>query len=800
MVDARYAADAKQNTYNGYGYGIYVGASANATATSCYFGTLDMTGGSVNVTSDRTLNGDYRNYGLYLHAAAANVSSATAVAADGKSHGQIASAMASVDGGEISVISGTQYSYGVYVLGSYNSYDNTNHTVQLKNCKITSKAYVCAYGVGAYATINTTNGAGYAGDVELTNCDVYAESLNTSTASAVWVYSTSATIYKDGTTANAATWGGEFAVAGKAVINSGKYESLTKTSTAYAAGTSTRAKTTYDAETNVQVNRKPGGHAEAYPTLIIHGGTFKAATTTTSAFAISNGGYTTIDGGTFEAYATGRYAYGFYTLAGKLTASGVSVTASATNDAYGAYANVSIPSGNTAQTGFAYAGELELNNCAITATTRSTTEARGVYVNATNKIHTWAGLKADSTSNKWAKTTYDAYKSVFPCTIAGHDSVGIAIAAKATINGCDIKATAATTTAYGVYSTATSVPASADSVASPIVNIKNTKFTVKTNGTTTAYGMYAGGPTTIDGCDFTVQPKSTTAYGVYVYDKKTTITNTKFDVKGTTTAHGIYANAAIGSTTGWDYHGEVELGEGNDMTVAATSGDAGHVMTLIATKKNVASGRFAGDYANAASAHVTGGTYKATATGVKSYVLNLSDRQVQGEVISMPSCTIEGGKFWAMADGGTTGICSTNGVIGNILFKGGFYNVNTTLSKHIPEGYEEFPLPNDRPEYAEGYRYAIEPVGNHGIYVCQIGSTKYKSLEEALQVVTSGQTIFMLANYTLSAGDWVLPSGAKLLVPRANTQTAFENFNSIVKYNVYTTSVYNLDICPRCSS
>ena len=787
MVDARYAADAKQNTYNGYGYGIYVGASANATATSCYFGTLDMTGGSVNVTSDRTLNGDYRNYGLYLHAAAANVSSATAVAADGKSHGQIASAMASVDGGEISVISGTQYSYGVYVLGSYNSYDNTNHTVQLKNCKITSKAYVCAYGVGAYATINTTNGAGYAGDVELTNCDVYAESLNTSTASAVWVYSTSATIYKDGTTANAATWGGEFAVAGKAVINSGKYESLTKTSTAYAAGTSTRAKTTYDAETNVQVNRKPGGHAEAYPTLIIHGGTFKAATTTTSAFAISNGGYTTIDGGTFEAYATGRYAYGFYTLAGKLTASGVSVTASATNDAYGAYANVSIPSGNTAQTGFAYAGELELNNCAITATTRSTTEARGVYVNATNKIHTWAGLKADSTSNKWAKTTYDAYKSVFPCTIAGHDSVGIAIAAKATINGCDIKATAATTTAYGVYSTATSVPASADSVASPIVNIKNTKFTVKTNGTTTAYGMYAGGPTTIDGCDFTVQPKSTTAYGVYVYDKKTTITNTKFDVKGTTTAHGIYANAAIGSTTGWDYHGEVELGEGNDMTVAATSGDAGHVMTLIATKKNVASGRFAGDYANAASAHVTGGTYKATATGVKSYVLNLSDRQVQGEVISMPSCTIEGGKFWAMADGGTTGICSTNGVIGNILFKGGFYNVNTTLSKHIPEGYEEFPLPNDRPEYAEGYRYAIEPVGNHGIYVCQIGSTKYKSLEEALQVVTSGQTIFMLANYTLSAGDWVLPSGAKLLVPRANTQTAFENFNSIVKYNVYTT-------------
>ena len=786
MVDARYAADAKQNTYNGYGYGIYMGASANATATSCYFGALEMTGGSVSVMNNRTLNGNYPNYGILFNAASAVVA-AGKTGVDGTLT-QKASAIGSIDGGEINVTSGTQYSHGVYVLGSYNSYDNTHHTVQIKNCKITSKAYVYAYGVSAWAGFNGTNNGCYSGDVELTNCDIYAESVTSSTAAAVWVYATGGTLYQDDADATKSRCYGEYAVAGKATINSGKYESFTKTSTAYAVGTATRYKTTYDSETTVQANRKPGGHAEAYPTLIIHGGTFKATTTTTSAFAISNGGYTTIDGGTFEAYATGRYAYCFYTLAGKLTASGVSVTANATQDAYGAYANVSIPAGNMAQTGFAYAGELELNNCDLTATTRSTTEARGVYVNATNKMHTWAGLKADSTSNKWAKTTYDAYKSVFPCTIAGRDSVGIAIAAKATINGCDIKATAATTTAYGVYSTATSVPASADSVASPIVNIKNTKFTVKTNGTTTAYGMYVGGPTTIEGCDFTVLPKTTTAYGVYAYDKKTTITNTKFDVKGTTTAYGLYANAAIGSTTGWDYHGEFELGEGNNVTVAATGGEAAHVMTLIATKKNVASGRFAGNYANAASAHVTGGAYKATATGAKSYVLNLSDRQVQGEAIAMPSCTIEGGKFWAMADGGTTGICSTNGVIGNILFKGGFYNVNTTLSKHIPEGYEEFPLPNDRPEYSEGYRYAIEPVGNHGIYVCQIGSTKYKSLEEALQVVTSGQTILMLANYTLSAGDWVLPSGAKLLVPRSNTQTALEtNFDNIVNYNVYTT-------------
>ena len=768
MIDARYAADNANNLYNGYGYGIYANVSSNATASSCYYATVEMTGGTINVTNDRSYSVDRRNYGILFNAGSTVVASGK-TGADGTLT-QKASATGSIDGGEINVTSGTQYSFGVYVLGDYNSYNNTHHTVQIKNCKITSKAYVYAYGVAAWSGFNGTNNGCYAGDVELTNCDVYAESLNTSTAAAVWVTATGGTLFKDDSNATKSRCYGEYAVAGKAVINSGKYEAKTKTTSAYAVGTSSRYKTTYDSETTVATNRKPGGNAEAYPTLIIHGGIFKATSTTTTARGVSNGGYCTIDGGTFEAFATTTTAHGLYCLTGKITASGVTITASATGTAYGALADVGIPTGNTAQTGFAYAGEIELNNCDITATTRTSTEARGVFANATNKMHTWATFHSDSASGKWAAaTTAEYYRQVFPCTIEGRDSVGIAIAGKATINGCDIKVTAGTTTAYGVYSTATSVPASADSVASPVVDIKNTKFTVKTDastGTTTAYGVYAGGPTTIDGCDFTVLPKTTTAYGVYAYDKKTTITNTKFDVKGTNTVYGLYANAAIGSTTGWDYHGEFELGEGNDMTVAATAGNTSHVLTLIAAKRNVASGRFAGDYANAASALITGGKYKATATGTTSYVLNLSAQQVQGSAVSQPSCIIEGGKFWAKADGGTTGICTTNGVAGSILFKGGVYNVNTTLSKHIPEGYEEVPLASDRPEYSEGYRYEVDEAGMHGIDVCQIGSTKYKSLEEALQVVTSGQVIYMIANYTMTTpGDYVLPANTTLLIP-----------------------------------
>ena len=764
MVNAYYAADNANNTSNGNGYGIYMQVSVSATASSCYYGTLNMTGGTINVISDRKKAASLYNYGIHLNAAATGVG-AGKTATDG-TLSQKACAKASIENATINVHSGTYYSYGINVLGSYNSYDNTYFTVPIKNSTIDVKAYTYTYGVVANCGINSTYGGKYWGDVELTGNTLTAESVTGSTAYGVYVVATTAHIFKDANTTTAPNYFGEYATAAKAVINSGTYTAKTKTSSAYAVCSSTRAKTIYDPETTVQTNRKPSGAAEAYPIIIIHGGTFRGETTTSTSRAVSSGGYTTIDGGTFEAFSTTTTAYGLYAVSGKLTASGVTISANATQYAYGALADCAVPSGNTAQTGFAYAGELELNNCDITATTRTSTEARGVFVNATNKMHTWAGLKSDSTSNKWATTTYNAYKSVFPCTVAGHDSVGIAIAAKATINGCDIKATAATTTAYGIYSTATSVPASADSVASPIVNIKNTKFTVKTDGTTTAYGVYAGGPTTIDGCDFTVLPKTTTAYGVYIYDKKTTITNTKFDVKGTTTAYGIYANAALGSTTGWDYHGEVELGEGNDMTVAATAGNTSHVLTLIAAKKNVASGRFAGDYANAASALITGGKYKATATGTTSYVLNLSAQQVQGSAVSQPSCTIEGGKFWALASGGTTGVCTTNGVAGNILFKGGVYNVNTTLSKHIPEGYEEVPLASDRPEYTEGYRYEVGEAGMHGIDVCQIGSTKYKTLEEALQVVTSGQTIYMIANYIMNTpGDYILPSGATLLIP-----------------------------------
>lgn len=798
MVDARYAATATENKYNGYGYGIRLEPSANADETKCYAGILNMTGGTINVTNDRSYNGNYPNYGVMFNAGAANILSGD-TATDG-SMGQKASATGSITGGEINVTSGTQYSHGVYVLGSYNSYDSTHHVVQIKNCKITSKAYACAYGVSAWAGINTTNGGCYSGDVEITDCKIYCESLNTTSPSPVYVHATSATIFQDGTTTTPALYHGEYAVAGKATINSGTFTSLSKTSSAYGAATSTRAKTVYSDETTVAANRKLGGNAEAYPILIIHGGTFKATSTTTTARAVSSGGYTTIDGGTFEAYATTTTAQGLYAVSGKLTATGVRVTASATGNAYGAMADCGIPAYNQAQTGFAYAGKLELNNCDITATTRTATEARGVFVNATNKLHTWAGFHTDSTNYKWAAaTTAEYYRQMFPCTREGRDSVGIAIAAKATINGGTIRATAATTTAYGIYA-AGSQDVMLDSIAIPELTVKNVTIISKTNGTTYAWGIYTQGETLVDGCDITVKPTTTTGYGIQALaanDAKVTVKDTKIDVTGTATVYGLHGHVDINATHGQDRHGNFVLEEGNDVTAKTTGGNSAYGIYLNATKRAITattnSSYRPGDYAIAATAIVNGGKYTATASGTTAYAACVADPVLQGEATATPTLIINDGKFKGTAGAPPFADVSVNGESGYFVLNGGYYVKDENLDKKLGEGMNKVAVNSGTPEYTEGYRWRVTD-NMTGESVCKIkeNSTSYASLEEALQVVNadpnSTWTIIMIANYTLSKGDYVLPANTTLLIPYYSTQTAINGATP-----TYTSPVKNVE-------
>lgn len=745
--------------------GINLTATSSATPADCYYGTLNMTGGTINSNCTSDVNGTRYAYGVVF--GAANTAMGSATLATDKSHTEKAAAIGTISNATINASTLGNHAYGIQAYGSYNSKTGTYDKIKINNSTINATAkYYNAYGVYATGGVDATNnvtpsgttGAVYFANVELTDCEVNATVNTYTTAYAVWATTGSGTIYKD----KQPNYYGEYAGGATVTINSGTYTATTGTTDAYAVGTSTRSKTIYDSETSVSAERKLGGNKEGYATLNIHGGTFRAHAGTTTARAVSNGGNCTIDGGEFYATTGTSTAYGLYTISGKLKATGIKVDVTAgTGTAYGIVVDAArAPTGNQAWTGFTYAGDAELNNLDVTVRTSTSTEARGVFVNATTTTYTRTAFDNQKKASNWSGDIYAIYNSVFPGDKA------YASAGKVVVNGGKYTINAATTTAYGVYLAQTSVSDNKLAEAAATATIKNATFDVSTNGTTYAFGIRSGGDVTIDGCNIKVQPKTTTAYGVYMDNNTATITNTTLDVKGTTTAYALYANASINSTNGYDYHGRFDLGAGNDFTAAATAGNTAHVMTLIASKRNIASGTFAGDYANAATAVIRDGSYKATATGTTTYVLNLSANQVQGAVSAAPSCTIEGGKFWATASGGTQGVCTSNGVAGNILIKGGVYNINTYLGTFLAPGYDEVPIESGRAEYTEGYRYEVLPAGPHGTYVCQIGTgTKYKTLEEALTAVKSGEVIHMLANYTLPAGDYILPTGATLMVP-----------------------------------
>ena len=772
------ASNFNDNTLHRYGYGIRMYGSASATTASNYSGTLTITGGTINVTNqNKTMNGttmyNEHIYGINMDVSVTGAG-AGKTAPDGTKV-QKACAVGSIENATINLNHAGVLGYGVLATGCYNSYNNTYTPLQIKNSTINVTTFQTAYGVYANAYINwnstltklTGNGGCTYGDVELTNVTINATTTGGTGAYCAWASCTSGTVAKAKATTGStsegnATYYGEYAVAGKITVNSGTFTADAKTSSAYGIGSSDRAKCVRNVN-GVFANRDavadPQGSlsdyaltsdAEAYPELYIHGGNFSATTGTTTAIAVKSGGNTLIDGGTFNAYSGTTTAYGLYVTAGKTTANGVTFPASATTVAYGVYVYGGISDWSL----FPYYGEVELNNCNATAIARTTTDARAVYVNGTTKVYTQASFDAMKTANNSNYKNYGDYAQVGERAFVG----------KATINGGTYSATAETTTAFGIYMMSTRVSTNKEAIAYNPLVVKNATIAAKTNTSTSAYGVSIGGGGLIENCTITATSGTTTASGVRAIDKTTVIKNSTISAKGTDVVYGLEGYVDASTAHGYCWHGDFDLSEAGTTKVTAESTGATKAYTIFLNAKavNVASGNFAGDYATAANATINGGTYIAkTNGGTSGYTLALTATQTKGSASAQPEVLVEDGKF-----NGATAEIGTAGVAGHVQLKGGYYVHNTNLSKYIPEGYEEFPLPNDRPEYAEGYRYAIEPVGNHGNYVCQIGSTKYKTLEEALQVVTSGQVIYMIANYTMTTpGDYVLPSGATLLIP-----------------------------------
>ena len=766
-------------TLHRYGYGIQMFASSNATAANCYFGTLTITGGTINAinvnattNSSGTLQSEH-TYGIYMNVSATGAG-AGKTAPDGTKVMK-ACAIGSMENATVNVTHAGSLGYGILAVGSYNSFDNKTTPFIIKNSTINVTTNKEAYGVYASAYVNwnstltnlTGNGGCTRGEFELTNVTINATAEVASGAYCAWASCTSGTVANAKATTGSTSTGngtyyGEYAVAGKITVNSGTFTADAKTSSAYGIGSSDRAKCVRnvngvfsgrDAATDPQGSLSDyalTSDAEAYPELYIHGGNFSATTGTTTAIAVKSGGNTLIDGGTFNAFAGTTTAYGLYVTAGKTVANGVTFPASATTVAYGVYVYGGISDWSL----FPYAGDVELNNCNATAIARTTTDARGVYVNGLTKVYTQASFDAMKSANNSNYKNYGDYAQVGERAIVG----------KATINGGTYSATAETTTAYGIIAISTRVSTNKEAIASSNLVVKNATVIAKTNTGTTAYGIQPGGGALIENCTVSATAGTTTASGVRAIDKTTVIKNSTISAKGTDAVYGLEGYVDASTAHGYCWHGDFDLSEAGTTKVTAESTGATKAYTIYLNAKavNVASGAFAGDYATAANATINGGTYIAkTNGGTSGYTLALTGTQTKGTASAQPEVLVEDGKF-----NGATAEIGTAGVAGHVQLKGGYYVHNTNLAKYIPEGYEEVPLASDRPEYSEGYRYEVDKAGMHGIDVCQIGSTKYKSLEEALQVVTSGQVIYMIANYTMATpGDYVLPANTTLLIP-----------------------------------
>lgn len=260
-------------------------------------------------------------------------------------------------------------------------------------------------------------------------------------------------------------------------------------------------------------------------------------------------------GGKIEAVAD-YYAYGVNIASGSATAHG---TANISGGVVEATANIYAR-------GVTTTGDLNITGGEIIANTISSSTAYGVYMDGDN-------------------------------------------AAKTTVEGGTITATAFTTTAYGILL----------NKASNILNVTGGTILAKTLGTTSAYGIFhnAAATTTVSGGTITATPKTDTGYGIY--SKGGTINVTGGTVFGNATGKtgvGIYANA-----------GTVNV-EGGVVKSAAPTSASYALQQASSAIFNVTGGKFyttsaatlaCATAATAANMKISGGFYNLS-TNIASYI------------------------------------------------------------------------------------------------------------------------------------------------------------------------------------
>ena len=681
---------------------------ANIYAAGVYLGagaTMGMTGGTV--TANRTgASGNYC-FGIYC---AGTGSSASSV---------------NLTGGTVTAtFPNGSYAEGVFAAG--NSI--------ISNMTVTASSKTTSYALrvedghlvvnGGTYTATTTNQearglysvtAPSNKNAVLVNNATFNVTAGTTDARGIWCRSTTTTMSGDPTDANVVLSG---------VTVNAKTDETTGTTDAYAimsdAGVCLGIQSgTYTATTKTQ--NTYALYTSGY--TAVEDGTFNANSTTRTAFAIYvNGGITAVKAGTFTASAATVEVHATKILANaKLLTYGGTFRGICTNVASDGWATGSqvMSTGTLEAQGGTFIGEI--NKAGLTAA--QTGCACGIYANTGSNVTLSNATLQAKANNKWlnggATTTYYGTHGLLTKTTN-----------KLTLTNCNISATSAYQYAFGIRALDTPV------------EIKNCTVSVDTDYPYN-YGIYTYGAANVEAENSTITcvSQQTYAYGAYVANGTLTAADCKFTVK---TLQKNVSSAANNYLRG------IYVASGKKVTLNGCTIDA---------QGNSSVGKEGyGIYVDG-SADVDNCTVTVSGINTGAYAIVNSGNT---SLISIGS-----GKFKATAT--TTGV-STNGTAAAAKQQlyGGYYNTYNNLEKYLPEGYSIETLASSSAEYGEGYRYAIRP-GSNLDPVCKIGSTPYYTLEEALEFVNknsgTANTIYMVKDYTLPAGNYTLPAKATLLVP-----------------------------------
>ncbi len=493
--------------------------------------------------------------------------------------------------------------------------------------------------------------------------------------------------------------------------------------------------------------------ASDLPTTIL-GGTFNATAATTTAYALRVKTYAAVNNGTFTANAGTYLARAVFVEGGILgVRNGVFNAIAATEQAHA----IQIANGAKAIVyGGTFKGEL-------TAVTAASKYATGAHVTSGGELEVSGG-------------TFESVIGGSGTTELQEYACGIYLpsGSKANISGATIKAAITNAKMKGAYgiNSATTNPISisnssiiVDSKYNNVygINISNTQLTLRNSSVTVNnlgnenYGLLMSGATSkaeLIESSFINNATGTGVYGVYVNGGVEDNTLVATDCSFTASAHSsASANAAS-----------------NMMIVRVQP--AGKNVLL---KNTTITGN-----ANLTYSTNAYGVYNASTSRIDIDNCDISISSVQNNAYAFfmgnagSQLNVSSGRFKANATTTKAPINATASA-GNVYFYGGYFDTNTNLAKYLPENYSLLDLPNSATEYNNGYRYYVGPTSSSNAPVCKIGSVGYSTLEAALEFVNqnsgSSYTIIMVADYTLPAGDYILPAKATLLLPRNSSQT-----------------------------